>query len=238
MTLTADTVAELTPTEKTELLAAAQAEARKRCAGDPVFYASFVQTRDESDPDAPVKPFPLDKPYVPRLLRDFLREQRSAVAKSRQVLATWTVCVFMTWWARFKPHQHVVFQTQKWDDAVEKVCMAGSQRDGGFAGRCQFIEQHLPAWLQQSLREQEGKLLYPNGSMIEALAGGKDQIRGKTPSLIVLDEAAFLEEARATYTSIAPLVQKGAKLVMVSTPNGGKGSFFWHVWHGVPLDQA
>lgn len=208
---------------------------RARCAADPLTYARFVRTRDESDPDTAVKSFPIDQPDVRQFLTDVHREQKTATAKSRQVMATWSTCVYMTWLARFHEHRHVIFQTQKWDDAVEKVCMAGASRDGGFTGRCQFIERHLPAWLRQKVTESEGRLTYPNGSMIEALAGGKDQIRSKTPSLIALDETAFLDEAKATFTSIAPLVQKGCKLVMISTPNGAEGNFYWHAWHGVPM---
>lgn len=222
--------------EDAKLVVLAQDVMLQRVSGDVLRYARFVKTRDESDPESAVKPFPIDsKEYLARLLQDFTQYQRVAVAKSRQVIATWTACVFMTHWARFKPHQHVIFQTQKWDDAVEKVCMAGSARGDGFTGRCQFIERHLPSWLRQKIQESEGRIMYPNGSMIEALAGGRDQIRGKTPSLIVLDEMAFLDEAKATYTSIAPLIQKGAKFIALSTPNGAEGNFYWHLWHGIPV---
>ena len=206
-----------------------------RCAKDPLVYARFVKTRDEADADASVKPFPIDQPDVRQFVTDIHREQKSAAAKSRQVMATWSVCLYMTYVARFHDHRHVIFQTQKWDDAVEKVCMAGGASAGGFTGRCQFIERHLPAWLKQKVVESEGRLMYPNGSMIEALAGGKDQIRGKTPSLIVLDEMAFLDEAKATYTSIAPLIQKGTKFIAISTPNGAEGNFYWHLFHGIPM---
>ena len=208
---------------------------RRKCAADVLTYARFVRTRDEADPDTSVKPFPIDQPDVRQFVVDIDREQKTGAAKSRQVMATWSVCMYMTHWARSKSNQHVIFQTQKWDDAVEKVCMAGGSSQGGFTGRCQFIERNLPSWLKTKVVESEGRLMYPNGSMIEALAGGKDQIRGKTPSLIVLDEMAFLDEAKATYTSIAPLIQKGCKFIAISTPNGAEGNFYWHLWHGVPM---
>ena len=101
-----------------------------------------------------------------------------------------------------------------------------------------FIERNLPPWMQQAIRDPEGQITYPNGSIIMALPGGANKVRGKTPTVIVLDEMAFLEEAKATYTAIAPLVQKGAQLICLSTPNGGAGNFFYHLWHGLALDAV
>ena len=207
---------------------------KKRCAADILTYAQFVRTRDESDPDNPVKPFPVDKDYVRALLTDLARELRVIIAKSRQVMATWTVCVFMTWMARFRPHTLCLLQTQKEDDAHKAISLA-SAKSGGYMGRCQFIESSLPSWLKQELSSQQGKVVYPNGSMIEGLAGGRDQIRGKTATVVVLDELAFLEDAKATYTSINPLIQKGCRFIGISTPNGSTGNLFYHLFRGIPL---
>ena len=59
--------------------------------------------------------------------------------------------------------------------------------------------------------------------MIEGLKGGRDQLRSKVPSLYFGDEFAMQEEAKGVWTSLAPLVQKGMKLIIVSTPNGNLG---------------
>ena len=44
--------------------------------------------------------------------------------------------------------------------------------------------------------------------------------------------------AKGTYTAIAPLVQKGAHLVLISTPNGAEGNVFFHLWHGTPFSTG
>ena len=207
----------------------------QRCAADIQEWLRFVVTRDEADPEHPVKPFPIHLDYMRRLMTLLTREQRLAIVKSRQMLVSWAACAAMVFRARFTPHQAVLYQTQNWPDAVKMVAMPGSGQDGGFAGRCQFIEQHLPHWMRQTVTATEGRLIYPNGSIIEALPGGADKIRSKTASMIVLDEMAFLEDAKGTYTAIAPLVQKGASLVMISTPNGAESNVFFHLWHGTPL---
>jgi phage FluMu gp28-like protein len=85
------------------------------------------------------------------------------------------------------------------------------------------------------LKESEGLLAYPDtGSVIEALPGGANKVRGKVPSLIVLDEFAMHEEAWGEWTAVAPLVQKGMKLLVISTPNGSEGNCFYHLYHGTP----
>lgn len=225
----------MSPADAQQALSGVSGQVLERCATDITSWLRFVVTRDEADPESPIKPFPVHLDYMRRLMILLSTTQRLAVVKSRQMLVSWAACAYMVWRARFLPHQVVLYQTQNWPDAVKMVAMPGVGSDGGFAGRCQFIEAHLPAWMRQRVTATEGRLMYPNGSLIEALPGGADKIRGKTASVIVLDEMAFLEDAKGTYTAIAPLVQKGAHLLMISTPNGASPNMFFCLWHGVPM---
>jgi len=211
-------------------------ETLKRCGDDGIFFLQFVQTRDEADPNFTVKPFPVHYPHVPAIWRTFDAHQKTIIAKSRQTMASWLVCAYAVWWARHKPNQHVIVMTQKYEDAIKLVSMAGGGKDATFLGRCQFIERHLPQWMQQiNVREGEGRISYEHGSLIEAVAGGADQIRGKVASLIILDEFAYMTESRGVWTTVAPLVQKGMKVIIISTPNGAEGSIFYHLYMGIPI---
>ena len=221
--------------EARTLVRGLRAEALDRCKRDGLWWLNFVRTRDEADPDRTTKPFPIHLNYVRRIWETFTANNRVAVAKSRQSFLSWIACTFMCHTARFRPNCLVILQTQKWEDACAMVAMAGNRAEGGYAGRCQFIESHLPSWLRQGCTATEGAIDYPNGSRVMALAAGANQIRGKTASLIVLDEYAFLSEAKQTYAAISPLVQKGCKVVVISTPNGAEGNSFFHLWAGVPM---
>lgn len=207
--------------------------ARALAASDGLFWLKYARTRDEADPAAPVKPFPVHLEYVTSLWRVFNDQPRVVVAKSRQMMVSWCVAAFITWWARSKPNQACFYQAKAWEDAVAMTCMP----EGGFEGRCQFLETHLPAWLQVPYKASEGRVQYANGSIVQALAGGADKIRGKVPSVYIGDEFAFQEEARGVYTSIAPLVQKGSQIILVSTPNGGPPNTFASLFHGVTSEQ-
>jgi hypothetical protein len=68
----------------------------------------------------------------------------------------------------------------------------------------------------------------PNGSRCIGLPGN-EKVRGYSgPTLVIIDEAAFLEDE--VFIGIDPMleVSKG-QLILASTPNGCNG-FFWHEW--------
>ena len=200
------------------------------CGRSGLFWLQFVNTRDEADAENSVKPFPTQLEYVRELWGVLESRQAVVIAKSRQMLVSWVLAAFACWLARFHAHKGVYWQSQQWRDAVGMVCMPS----GGFQGRAQFIEQNLPAWLRVPLKESEGRLQYPNGSIIEALSGGPDQVRGKTISLYIGDEFAYQTDQEGVYKAVSPLIQKGARAVFVSTPNGSANQFAT-LFHGRPV---
>src|SRR3990167_6183962 len=107
----------LSETDAKKYLLALRHESLDRCAKDGLFWLRFIHTRDEADPDNPIKPFPAYKPYVQWVWKDLDTHQRTVVAKSRQMLMSWILCAYAVWTAQFKPNSLVIFQTQKWDDA-------------------------------------------------------------------------------------------------------------------------
>ena len=204
-----------------------------QCAEDGTFFLRYVQTRDEADQHQTTKPFPIHEAYLMDLWRLLEAESRVVVAKSRQMMISWLVATFCVWYARFRANTACYYQTKAFEDAVAMVAMP----EGGFEGRCQFIESHLPSWLHMECKVSEGRIQYPNGSIIQALAGGADKIRGKVASVVVEDEFGHQEDQVGVFTAVAPLIQKGAKAFFISTPNGSD-NFFCVLFHGYPLDGA
>lgn len=226
----------LAPSEQRAALHALRDEVIKRCTRDGWFFATnFVLTRDEADAES-VKRFP-DLPYLRQVWNVLVTNQLITVAKSRQMFISWLLCVFCVWFARFHPNKAVYWQTQKDEDANAMVCLPGSKESVRHAARMQFILSNLPPWLAGRYQESEGKIVFENGSVIIALAGGANQIRGKTPSLIIEDEFAFQPEAKGVYQALAPLIQKATKFVAVSTPNGTTNQFA-ELFFGHPVGQG
>ena len=222
----------LTEADWASLAPALTTLALERSAHDGIFWLRFVQTRDEADPTQTVKAFPLHLQYLHTLWKTLATQPRVVIAKSRQMLVSWVAAAFCCWTARFIPNQAVYYQAQQFDDAAGMVALA----EGGYFGRCQFIETHLPPWMQVDIKATEGRIQYPNGSMIQALAGGADKIRGRVVSLYIADEFSRQEDQAGVYAAIAPLMQKGSRVVFISTPNG-QDNYFCTLYHGRPLTQ-
>lgn len=205
---------------------------RYHCEHDGLFWLKYVLTRDEADPQQAVKPFPAHLEYVRELWWLFDRVKFGVGAKSRQMLFTWAMAAYSSWWARYHGNQAVYYQTKSEKDAVKMVAMP----EGGFEGRIQFIESHLPTWLQQKIKISEGRIQYPNGSIIEGLPGGADKVRGLTISILWEDEFAMQDDQNGVYTAVAPLMQKGSRVWFVSTPNGS-ANLFATLYHGRPVGE-
>ncbi|MBI3937116.1 MAG: hypothetical protein HY323_09075 [Betaproteobacteria bacterium] len=223
------------------------AERARRDAHWFIFESKLLLTKDEHDPARPVKPFP-DVPYLRALLDCLLLAGRlvavaearwaleagmapawlDAVArsgicfveKSRDVMATWTVLAYCHWRARAYPHQLILIQSKREDEAASFVFMKDPE-----VGRMSFMEAHLPPALRQlrfPVAGAYGHLYYPNGSHVWAIPEGGHVIRSNHPSVVFADEAAFQPEFGASYTAALPAVQGGGSYIAVSSANPGE----------------
>ncbi len=181
-------------------------------------------TKDEHRPHDPEQPFP-DYPYL-RVLLDcllvsgkFLTPGEAGYAldwgiplphlecmsyqglvlieKSRQIIASWLCVAYLLWRAKFHPHQLLIVQSKKEEDAAKFVYLKEPQQ-----ARMSFMESRLPLWLQDGLfpasgpalgrglkqprqaRADYGNLYFPNGSHVWAVPQGGDIVRSNTPSVL------------------------------------------------------
>lgn len=96
-----------------------------------------------------------------------------------------------------------------------------------------YIAQ-LPRWVwgdeYYGTKEKESKSIFikdsqieielPNGSKIVAVATSKDALRGYTPTLLIVDEAAFVDNGAELYGAAMSSLSTGGKAILISTPNG------------------
>jgi len=94
--------------------------------------------------------------------------------------------------------------------------------------------QQLPRWIwgpeYYGSAENEAKSIFmsdskfeielPNGSMIIAVATSEDALRGYTPTWLVFDEAAFIDNGASVYAAAMSSISTGGKVILISTPNG------------------
>lgn len=140
--------------------------------------------------------------------------------KSRHVMATWITCAYLLWRARAFPHQLIIVQSKREEDAAALVY----DKEPGI-GRISFMEDSLPAHLKVCVFPKDGKwchIYVPNGSHIWAIAEGGHVIRSHNPSVVFSDEAAFQPEFGRAYTAALPAITHGGQLICVSTAEVGE----------------
>ena len=164
----------------------------------------MLLTRDERDPDNPVKPF-CDKDYLKATLKAIHESKINFIPKSRQVQCTWLVCAYCLWLGMFRPHQMIFVQSKKEEDSANLVFNQKWTK-----GRISFMYHHLPDWLKIACPAEGAyaKLNFDNGSMIWGVPEGGDVVRQYTVSLLFADEAGFQPEFENAYQSCKPMSQK------------------------------
>lgn len=216
---------------------------KERCARDAHYFIfQQLRTKDEHDLHDPVKPFP-DELYLRATLDDYLCSGRLQLPqeckwsleagtplpflqhiyetgiyfteKSRHVMATWVTCAYLLWRARAKPHQLIMVQSKREEDAAALVYDKEPDQ-----ARISFLEWALPDALRMAKFPSAGKychLYLPNGSHLWAIPEGGHIIRSHNPSVLFSDEAAFQPEFGHAYTAALPAITHGGQLIVVSS---------------------
>lgn len=84
----------------------------------------------------------------------------------------------------------------------------------------EFIKQ-LPDWVNITFDKSSQKhVKLSNGSQLKAVATSPDALRGYTPTIMILDEAAFIDGGQALWSACLAAISTGGKAFLISTPNG------------------
>jgi hypothetical protein len=96
-----------------------------------------------------------------------------------------------------------------------------------------FLSQ-LPRWVWGSdyygttkneeksifLTDSKKEIKLPNGSRVKAVATSKDALRGFTPTYLVMDEAAYIDNGAEVFGAALTALGTGGKATLISTPRG------------------
>ncbi len=142
------------------------------------------------------------------------------VLKGRQVGASTSAGVIAIRTARYVAGAFcaIVSPSQKQSTEVKERAKQGVLRLG----------DHL-------IKDNSSELGFANGSRIISLPGTAKSVRGWSCDLLVIDEAAFLDEE--TYLAARATVATGGRVIVQSTPNGPYGPFY-DAWEAAGTDPA
>jgi hypothetical protein len=189
----------------------------------PYALKTYLQTYDNTQ-----------KKYVPlqlfpdqlQLLDDFETYNENITRKYRQagvttVTAAWLSKKIQT--AKKDQPERILIIANKLDTSIE---MANKIRH--------FLEQ-WPEWLNVGFspdKNSERRFKLNNGCEVKAVATSPDALRGYSPTILVFDEAAFIEAGDDFWAASMASLSTGGKVILISTPNG-----YDPIYYGV-YDQA
>ena len=107
----------------------------------------------------------------------------------------------------------------------EKVLIIANKLDTSLemANKIRTFVSQWPSWVGIDFAvEKNSQKHYKlnNGSEVKAVATSKDALRGFTPTILVFDEAAFIEADSDFWAACMASLSTGGKVIVVSTPNG------------------
>ena len=92
------------------------------------------------------------------------------------------------------------------------------------------MHANLPKWLKQMcVEDNKLSLRYANGSQIKAISSKEEAGRSEALSLLILDEAAFIDKIDGIWASAQQTLATGGRCLVLSTPNG-VGNWFHRTW--------
>ena len=159
-------------------------------------------------------------PFQDKVLHQFQKNNYNLVLKSRQLGISTLVAGFSLWMMIFHRDKNVLCIATKQDTAKNMVT------------KVRFMYDNLPSWLKGAEKPLENnKLLLKlaNGSQVKAVSAAGDAGRSEAASLLIIDEAAFIESIEEIYASAQQTLATGGGCIALSTPNG-TGNWFHQTW--------
>jgi hypothetical protein len=179
-----------------------------KCATDPVhFFRKYCYITH------PIKGRVLFHlyPFQEDTLNNVINNRFTIINKSRQLGISTLVAAYALWTILFNKDKTV-------------LCIATKQETAkGMVEKVQFMYNNLPSWLrgnQKPLSDNKLSLKLSNNSQIIATSAASDAGRSYAVSLLIVDEAAFIEGIDKIYTSIKPTIATGGGIIALSSPNG------------------
>jgi hypothetical protein len=183
-----------------------------KCMKDtPYALKTYLQTYDNTVSQyVPLQLFPDQV----SLLNDYENHNENIALKYRQagvstVTAAW-VSKKLAFAKKNKPEKILII-ANKLDTSLE---MANKIR--GFVGQ-------WPKWVGIDFAAEKNSQKHyklNNGCEVKAVATSKDALRGFTPTVLIFDEAAFIEADSDFWAACMASLSTGGKVIVVSTPNG------------------
>ena len=186
-----------------------------KCAQDPAHFMKkycMIQHPQRGRVNFHLYPF---QEKVLHLVRD---NNYTIINKSRQLGISTLTAGYSLWLMIFHKDKNVLCIATKQDTAKNMVT------------KVHFMYDNLPSWLKvNAIENNRLSLRLENGSQIKAVAASGDAGRSEAVSLLLIDEAAFIEQIDEIWASAQQTLATGGGCIALSTPYG-TGNWFHRTW--------
>ena len=164
-------------------------------------------------------------PFQEKVLHLFRDSKNIIVLKSRQLGISTLAAGFAMWLMIFHSDKNV-------------LCLATTQATArNLVRKVIFMYENLPVWLKvPTTFKNKLSMGLKNGSKIEAKSSNSDAARSEAVSLLLVDEAAFIDNIEETFAAAQQTLATGGQAMLLSTPNG-IGNFFYNTWVKAELGE-
>jgi hypothetical protein len=200
-----------------------------KCLMNPVYaIETYLETFDKTQEGfVPFKLFPRQK----EIINAYERHRFNLVTKPRQAGVSTTTAAYMAikvGWADSDNPENVLIIANKQELAFE------------FLAKIKDFLSQLPRWVwgheYYGNPKNESKTIFttdskkeiklPNGSRVKAVATSKDALRGFTPTFLIMDEAAYIDNGAEVFGAALTALGTGGRATLISTPNGMDPLYF------------
>ena len=194
-----------------------------KCLANPVYaIETYLETFDKTQEGfVPFRLFPRQK----EIITCYEKHRFNLITKPRQAGVSTTTAAYLSIKVAFAD-----------DENPEAILIIANKQELAFeflAKIKDFISQ-VPRWVWGTeyygtkknddrtifITNSKGEIKLPNGSRVKAVATSKDALRGFTPTYLVMDEAAYIDNGDEVFGAALTALGTGGKATLISTPNG------------------
>ena len=186
-----------------------------RCRNDPSYFLdNYGVVKDQ---DLGLLPFKLYD-FQFEVMDDLVKYQYSIFLKSRQMGISTITAGFAAWLIIF------------WPEKTVKIISMALEEAQDYLDKVKLIYENLPHYLKPyPIKWNEKKITLDNGSVCSATTTTTKSGRSGSFSLLIIDEAAFIQKIDSTWGAAQPTLSKGGRCMIISTPNG-LGNWYHQQW--------
>jgi hypothetical protein len=148
--------------------------------------------------------------FQEQLLGDFNDYRFNVILKARQLGISTITAAYAAWLMMFYRDKNIIVMATKFGTASNLV------------KKVKAIIKNLPDWIRVADISVDNRASFElsNGSQIKAISTSGDAGRSEALSLLIVDEAAHVENMSELWTGLYPTLSTGGRCIALSTPNG------------------